>query len=248
MEEIERLLKLFGLNDKETKVYIACMQLGQDTAYNIAEKSGVKRATTYLILRSLVKKSLVTTHITAKSFLYGASSPQNLVMQLDHRKNELEQSLPLLLALYNTHPEKPTIEVFEGSDGVKQIYTRMIDNIKKSQEILLYGDVGYFIQNPSLLKSWQREARAAEAPIRELLNNDAANHQYQSRIAENGNPRHQIKFLPQESPLLNDNLIFGDELVIFSTQKHFFATVFKSKEVAASYRVIFNLVWESRSQ
>ena len=103
MEEIERLLVLFGLNEKETKVYVACLQVGQDSAYNIAEKSGVKRATTYLILRSLVKKSLVTTHITSKSFLYSAASPQNLVSQLEHRKKEIEQSLPSLIT-FPIHP------------------------------------------------------------------------------------------------------------------------------------------------
>src|SRR3989344_8990784 len=117
MDEIQRLLELYGLNDKEVKVYVACLQLGQDSAYNIAEKSGVKRATTYLILRSLVKKSLVTTHITSKSFLYSAASPQNLVSQLEHRKKEIEQSLPSLMALYNSQPEKPTIEIFEGLEG-----------------------------------------------------------------------------------------------------------------------------------
>lgn len=246
MEEVEHLLNLYGLNDKESKVYIACLQLGQDTAYNIAEKSGVKRATTYLVLRSLVKKSLVTTHITSKSLLYSASSPQNLVQQLEHRKKEIEQALPSLMALYNSQPEKPTIEIFEGLDGVKQIYESMIEYVQKGEEILLYGDTSFFKGNASLYKSWLEETKAARGPIRELNNGDETNLSYQRDVNENQNSQHQVKCLPAGTKsFLNDNLIYADKLVIFSTQKHFFATVIKSKEIADSYRTMFNLAWDN---
>lgn len=246
MEEIERLLKLFGLNDKEIKVYVACLQLGQDSAYNIAEKSGVKRATTYLVLRGLVKKSLITTHITSKSFLYSASSPQNLVQQLDHRKKEIEQSLPSLMALYNSQPEKPTIEIFEGLDGMKQIYEEIIQFLQKGEEIIFYGDLTHFEDSPALLKSWLREAKSAPGTIRELLNGDEIHTKYRDEVEQNNNPRHELKLLPAGThSFLNDNAVFADKLVIFSTQKHFFATVIKSKEIAASYRTMFNLAWSN---
>lgn len=244
MEEIERLLELYGLNDKERKVYVACLQLGQDSAYNIAEKSGVKRATTYLVLRSLVKKSLVTTHITSKSYLYSASSPQNLVSQLEHRKKEIEQSLPSLMALYNSQPEKPSIEIFEGLDGMKQIYEEIIGYLKEGKEILFYGDLTHFEDSPALLKSWLKETRSAKGAIREFLNGDEVHAKYKADVEQNHNPRHEVKLLQAGTKhFLNDNAVFADKLVIFSTQKHFFATVVKSKEIAASYRTIFNLAW-----
>ena len=39
MEEIDRLLKLFGLNEKEIKFYVACLQLGQNRANNSVASS-----------------------------------------------------------------------------------------------------------------------------------------------------------------------------------------------------------------
>lgn len=247
MDEINRLLQLFGLNDKEIKVYVACLQLGQDSAYNIAEKSGVKRATTYLVLRGLVKKSLVTTHITAKSYLYSASSPQNLVQQLEHRKKEIEQSLPSLMALYNSQPEKPSIEIFEGLDGMKQIYEEVIEFLQKGDEIIFYGDLTHFENSPALVKSWIKETESAPGTIRELLNGDETHAKYKNEIDRNQNPRHEVKLLPPGTQsFLNDNAVFSDKLVIFSTQKHFFATVIKSKEIAASYRTMFDLAWSNQ--
>lgn len=245
MDEIQRLLGLYGLNDKEIKVYTACMQLGQDTAYNIAEKSGVKRATTYLVLRALAKKSLVTTSITNKSLLYSASSPENLVQQLEHRKKEIEQSLPSLMALYNSQPERPTIEIFEGTDGVQQIYEGIIESAREGEDLIFYGDLSHLEKHPTLLKTFLKEAKSASGTIRELLNNDEVHIQYSKEVDANNNPRHTIKFLQSKTQaFLNDNAVFGDKLVIFSTQKHFFATVIKSKEIAASYRTMFNLAWE----
>lgn len=246
MEEIERLLGLFGLNDKEVKVYVACLQLGKDSAFNIAEKSDVKRATTYLILRSLVKKSLVTTHITSKSFLYSASSPQNLVQQLEHRKKEIEQSLPSLMALYNSQPEKPSIEIFEGLDGVKQIYEEILTFLRTGEEVLFYGDLTHFEEHPALLKSWLKEAMSASGTIREIVNSDELHMKYKGDVEQNKNPRHEVKLLPVGTrAFLNDNAVFADKLVIFSTKKHFFATVIKSKEIATSYRTMFNLAWDN---
>ena len=246
MEEIERLLVLFGLNEKETKVYVACLQLGQDSAYNIAEKSGVKRATTYLILRSLVKKSLVTTHITSKSFLYSAASPQNLVSQLEHRKKEIEQSLPSLMALYNSQPEKPTIEIFEGLDGVKQIYEEIIGFSQKGEDVIFYGDLTHLEEHPALIKLWLQATKSTPGSIRELLNGDDLHAKYKNDVDQNQNPRHEVRLLPTGTrSFLNDNAVFADKLVIFSTQKHFFATVIKSKEITASYRALFNLAWNN---
>src|SRR3989344_4042825 len=237
MDEIQRLLELYGLNDKEIKVYVACLQLGQDSAFNIADKSGVKRATTYLVLRSLAKKSLVTIHITNKSLLYSASSPQNLVQQLEHRKKEIEQSLPSLMALYNSQPDKPTIEIFEGLDGIKQTYEEIITFLQKGEEIVFYGDLTHFEDHPSVLKSWIKEARLTSGTIRELLSNDEIHRKYKEEVERNQNPRHEVKLLPSGTHnFLNDNAVFADKLVIFSTQKHFFVTVIKSKEIAASYR------------
>jgi HTH-type transcriptional regulator, sugar sensing transcriptional regulator len=246
MDEIQRLLGLYGLNDKEIKVYVACLQLGQDTAYNIAEKSGVKRATTYLVLRSLAKKTLVTTHITSKSLLYAASSPQNLVSQLEHRKKELEQSLPSLMAIYNSQPEKPTIEIFEGLEGVKQIYEEIIGLSQKGEDIIFYGDLTHLEKHPSLIKSWLQATKATPGSIRELLNGDEMHAKYKNDVNQNQNSRHEVKLLPEGTRFfLNDNAVFADKLAIFSTQKHFFVTVIKSKEIAASYRTMFNLAWRN---
>lgn len=246
MDEIEKTLLNFGLNKKEVKVYIACLQLGKATAFSIAEKSGVKRATTYLILNSLIKKALVVSQNTSKALYYAPTSPQNLVLQLEYKKKEIEHVIPSLMAIYNDQPEKPSIQVFEGNDGVKQVYTEIIEFLSKGEEILFYGSISHFSEQPALLKSWLKETKAAQGTMREMLNDDEVHQNYKNDVVQNQNPRHELRLIGKQSKaFLNDNAIFGNKVVIFSTQNIYFATVIESKEIASSYRTMFNLAWDS---
>ena len=53
MQNITETLINLGLNEKQAKVYLALLQLGQAGVTAVAEKAGTKRPTTYLILEEL---------------------------------------------------------------------------------------------------------------------------------------------------------------------------------------------------
>ncbi len=244
MEDIEKQLASFGLNQKEIKVYLACLQLGTDAVFNIAARAEVKRATTYLVLKSLEKKGLVTTRATSKSVVFSATSPQNLVLQLEYRKRELEDAIPSLMALYNTQPAKPSIQVFEGLEGMKQIYQEVIESLRDGDEVVFFGRVDHLKDSSSLIKSWLIQAKLAKGNIRELINDDEFHAGYKSLVEENGNPRHVIKVLPKTAKVfLNDNAVFKDKLVIFSTQKTFYVTVIENADIASTYKTMFEFAW-----
>lgn len=71
---ISTLIKL-GLSEKEAKVYLAALELAQDSAQNIAKKAGVNRPTTYVILEKLMKLGLANTLEENKKTLFVAESP-----------------------------------------------------------------------------------------------------------------------------------------------------------------------------
>jgi len=52
---IQELQKL-GLSDKESKVYLASLELGPAPIAAIAKQASVNRPTTYVIIESLIKK------------------------------------------------------------------------------------------------------------------------------------------------------------------------------------------------
>jgi HTH-type transcriptional regulator, sugar sensing transcriptional regulator len=139
---IDILIKL-GLSDKEAKVYLAALELGGDTAQNIAKKAGVNRATTYVISEKLREMGLMSSHEEGKKTVFVAESPlelENLLEQqdreLENRKKYLGETMNQLLAIYNNQGNKPTVRYFEGSDGLLALDRFGRDQYKKNTEIM----------------------------------------------------------------------------------------------------------------
>ena len=58
--EIQEILKEIVLSDKEAKVYLSVLELGESTVLPISKKSEYKRTYCYDILSDLVEKNLVS--------------------------------------------------------------------------------------------------------------------------------------------------------------------------------------------
>ncbi|MBI4087815.1 TrmB family transcriptional regulator, partial [Candidatus Kaiserbacteria bacterium] len=63
-------LEDLGLSEKEARVYLAALELGQNTAERIAKQASVNRSTTYVQLDSLMKMGLISTHEEDKKTLF----------------------------------------------------------------------------------------------------------------------------------------------------------------------------------
>ncbi|MFA5020468.1 MAG: helix-turn-helix domain-containing protein [Patescibacteria group bacterium] len=120
-------LKKIGLSDKEAKVYLAALELGQASVHDIAGKAGINRPTAYTILDSLIKKGLCSTYAGKdKKIRYIAESPEMIISVLELQKQEIEakqkmidELMPQLRAIYNRQEHKPVVRFFEGKEGLR---------------------------------------------------------------------------------------------------------------------------------
>lgn len=244
---LEKQLEQIGFHEKEAKVYLACLQLGQDTAYHIAQKCGLKRATVYFTLNLLVERGLVSIWKTKKATLWRAANPKKLFTQIKRKEETLTEIFPLLQSIYNFDEDRPNIQVFEGQAGVRQIYSEVVDYLVKGKEVLFWGDVSH-IWNllEDITRKYLKEYQKRRYKIREILNESEKGKEYVKSIRKNKNPNHKIRFLSEAQIFSgNDNIVFGNKLAIFSTQNKLFATVIESQDVAKSYRILFELAWKS---
>jgi HTH-type transcriptional regulator, sugar sensing transcriptional regulator len=115
-------LENLGLTDKEAKVYLAVLELGEGNIQDISKKSGVKRTTVYDILDSLKEKKLISSLNKGKKALFSAEDPRKIESQLDEKKEVLRKILPELLSITNLLDKKPTIKFYEGDEGIKEAY------------------------------------------------------------------------------------------------------------------------------
>lgn len=123
MEHLIEQLKNLGLSEKEAAIYLALLQLGPSTPYQIAKKADIKRPTAYVIAEELVEKGLIV-HVpgeSPKKFI--ARTPDSFFEEAENRMRQAKSVLPELRSLQKGGAiEKPSIMYYEGADGVRQAY------------------------------------------------------------------------------------------------------------------------------
>ena len=152
-------LKRFGLSEKEAKVYLSALELGETTAGAISIKSDLPRTLVYDILERLIKMGLVSYAIKANKKHFLAANPDELVRILKEKEGVVKRILPSLQELQKIHgTQRPRVEIYEGRGGMKSV----MDDILRSgvSEFLGYGSSrsSYEII-PAFMEEWhQRRA------------------------------------------------------------------------------------------
>jgi sugar-specific transcriptional regulator TrmB len=133
-------LKNLGLNDKEAKVYVALLQLGQGSAYAIAKLSGLKKSTTYVILEDLIDKAIVKKVPRLKVMQYIAIPPTELfAMARTKLINAEQETLAELKAISNKDERKMRVSYYEGVDELKNMYQKQLKEDSSQKYFGFYG-------------------------------------------------------------------------------------------------------------
>ena len=138
--EIEHLLEEIGLSQQEAIVYTTTLKLGTSKASQIAQKSGIRRGGVYYTLKLLKEKGFITEVIKSGVIHYNAVNPERINEIIDEEKQRkkeiLKDALPELKKIQNIILERPKIEVYEGYEGFKTIFSKLIE--KPNQQFRCY--------------------------------------------------------------------------------------------------------------
>lgn len=251
----EAELKKLGLKDKEASVYLSCLQLGPSPVQRIARKADVVRATTYVVLESLMSQGLVTKYKEGKKTLFSAEPPRMLMRLLekeredvDERQRDLETLLPELQVLVKTAKGRPTVRYFDGLEGLRAI----------RREMLMYsqtGDTWYnFTPRDHLTAlfggaeedSYYRQRMAKKIKVRTLYSTKSPTQRasvakrqaaYSDTLSEH---RYiSARYFPSPSGMT----IFRDRIAIGSFIGKLGGVIVESAEMADMMRRLFELAW-----
>lgn len=235
--EMPDALKQVGLNEKQVSVYLALLELGTADVSSIAKKAGIKRPTCYLVLDDLKKQGLVL-HVPAKVNLFTAEDPEKIVGDLYKKQEVIKRFLPQLQALHNAKKEKPAVQLFEGREGIRQVY----EKIYMSESVSFFGTVKEaLIYDPEGLNAFVDRAANKNFKIRDLLTLSKEDIEYakKARIGKN----YEIRFVKAENSFLTDNAIFENNVVFFSFNPQIFAVVITSREISHAIKTLFEYAW-----
>jgi len=141
MSKVIDNLQLIGLTKNEAIVYTTLLKEERGTAYLIAQKSGIKRPTVYIILDELRKKGLVLKIPTPKKQLFIAKSPDELIQQEEDKLNKVKNILPELFGLIKDSKYPLKILVFENEKGIADGLQYKISDLKNSELLCYYAKI-----------------------------------------------------------------------------------------------------------
>lgn len=138
MKNSEQKIFIPGLTEKEADVYLSVLSLGKATITDIARKSFIKRTSVYIYLKSLLQKDLISQTVFKKRIFYVAENPEKLTFLLQRRETSLtkerqviEKILPELSSLFVHSFSKPNIFFYEGKNGIRLVYEKVLNHHKK---------------------------------------------------------------------------------------------------------------------
>ncbi len=237
------VLKNLGLTDKESKVYLACLELGSAPVSNISKNAKINRVTTYDILEKLIHKGFINYLTKNKIKYFSAVKPDSIYKITKQKTDDLRKALPELKRMHGETPH-PRIRYFEGLNGIKAIYE---DSLTSKSNILNFANSEEIRTHwPEYDKEYVEKRAAKKIYLKGIAPLDKAGLKVHS---ENKKYYRNIKLIPRNKyGFSNEINIYDNKVSIISFNEGLIGMIIESKEIADTQRVIFKMVWEFAEQ
>lgn len=252
-EELIAQIEELGLSNKEARVYVASLMLGPSGVQQIADTSGIKRVTTYVILESLISLGLISQTSKAKKTLFNAESPDNLRRIIDRKeqaikeqKHQLAELLPRLNSLKTLPKDAPTVKFYDGVEGIRAINQVFFSELGKLGVTQSYG-----ISNLDDLANFMPEIESGRGNPARLQAGIRSKFIYTSKkgaIMKDTDKKknRESRYLPSDKFHFScDISIAGKYTALLSLSgQNPIGVVIESTAIANGLIEVFNLAWE----
>ena len=238
--DINQTFQNLGLNQKQTAIYLAALELGQASVGQIAGKSGVKRPTCYVVLGELEKKGFVSKIVKKDTTLYSAEHPKKLLTEAELQVKELKTIVPQLESLFQKDTEKPKVAIYEGKQQLDIAY---------DESFAVKGEILYMSTLKLSQEVFERTFRKMDLiplsqnyHMRELVDESEEGEKYLKKVKDQFR---NVRMIPKELlPFEVDIGIFGNKVLITSLKKEYFTVSIQSSEINQAFRVLFEGLWK----
>lgn len=240
MLNLEEVLQNIGFTEKESKVYLACLESGLAGVSDISKRSKINRVTTYDILERLLKKGVVSLSNVNDTKLFEAIEPETVVHEFERKTQKFRDALPDFKRIKGG-TIAPKIRYFEGIEGIKAIYE---DTLSSSTEILNYAN------STEIRKHWEnydeeyvQRRIAKRIYLRGLTPDDE---QGLSVVARNHISYREIRPIDKyKYNFPNEVNIYDNKVATISFNEHTLCgIIIDDKDIANTERAIFQMAWD----
>ena len=244
-------LAKLGLTELQQQSYIKLLDSGRLTTAQLADKLSVKRTTVHMALGKLQEIGLIEHVADETSKGWQAVNPVALKKLLNQQKailqqtsNSIEAILPSMVSRYRLSHQQPGVLHIEGQAGIKTLYDDIIRS-STNKEVLIFPSkhdrdndkIATYIDGQILRQ------QLAGIRVRALYNGEKLSKEIIDQLAKKNI---QVRFFGQDG-YDAQTIIYGDNVAISTFKETMYTTIITSKEIAASYRTLFENMWSLAS-
>lgn len=237
---LEKFLQSLGLNDKEQKVYVSLLKMGDALVSGIAKRAGTKRTTTYHILENLIERGLVSSYQERGTRRFVAETPSRMKGILEGQISALEKYLPQLQSFYNLAKPELKIKLFEGQEGVRQVSEDILNCKKKIVCSLgsiedVKGSLGRSIR-------FARRRAAGKIFSKNLRMKSEISLDYIKKQTEE---LREVRFLPSEIEFPGMIFIYDNKISFISSEEEGGGFIIESEDFSRAIKSMFEFLWQA---
>jgi len=236
-----QVLEETGFTNKEARIYLALLELGQASIRQIAEKTELKRSIIYVLIEGLQKRGFVSENNQTKVCRFTAADPIKILGYLQTVTTNFKEMLPMFKGIYNKSEKKPIISYFEGKKAVLSIF----------REINYSENPRFFTSNELLMKimpdevtSWINGIHVGSfiKNAKHIVSDTPDDRYYGSQI--NGHNGNQVHILPDGKKVAIDLSLYNNKIALTSLTEKLYIIVVESEELHAALSLMFDLAWD----
>ncbi len=236
------ILRDLGFSERETKVYLALLELGQTTVGPIATKTRIQHSKVYPTLEKLIDKGLVSFVIKSKTKHFQAINPKQILNILKEKERKFEEILPNLQQKQQFSREQQIAIVYEGYKAIKSMFNMVLDGLNKGSYYYAFAFKNEYIYSESASRFLRNvHMQLSEKGVEDRL---IAHNSIQKDFKRNYADIKDIKFRFTKINLPLGLMIINDRVINWMWGERPTAVEIVSKQIAQQYKKFFLEIWK----
>ena len=241
MKKYINLLKNIGFSEKDSIIYLSLLQNGKSSIADITNNTNLHRIEIYRLLPNLVESNFILVSLKWKRKYYSPAEPSKIEELYLEQLNRNKNSILELSEMYSNIEKKPKVTYLEWNKGITNVFTDIINSLKK-------WDIFYRITSEidtekvnSLLPKNYRKIRDKKGLERYVIMSEKAAKSKKNRLERD------LTIIPEKYDEFRDDVfmsIYSNKVAYIDFQTKT-SIIIENKQIAKFQEKTFKLLFKS---
>lgn len=237
--ETKATLKNLGLNDQEISIYLCLLRLGGSKASAVARELGIKRTTSYPLLKQLASKGFVNLYFRNNTRFYYAARPSKVSAIFQKKLDAFEKLIPHLEMMETAQMQTTGLRFIETLDELKEFYRGILVEYKNKEYKIISSAVGWESLDPDFFIQYRKDRGKQNIRTKLILSGES----------KTINPTDPIllrewRYAPSKYDFKSTIDIYDDKILVVSPHLSSLAVVIAIPAMVDVFKSVFEMLWD----